>query len=114
MSDADTTRRVLAEHGLPPGLLPSNPIAVHFDASSGDFDVQLAASVERMITKYPVRYDTRIRGNLQRGAVRRLSGVKVKKGLWLPVSAIEVAGDTLVFAVGPIRKALPASAFGPA
>lgn len=110
MSPAETSRQNLVDHGLPTGLLPHNVAAVELDPS-GRFRVALTEGVERTVESYRVRYGTEIRGTMTHGRIDGLSGVQVKRGLWIRVSAMTADGDQLIFSVGPVKKRLPASAF---
>jgi hypothetical protein len=104
------TRRVLREHTLPEGLLP--PGIIESDITDdGAFSVRLAKRVVRTHGGYRVRFGPKISGALRQGQVRRLAGVDVKQMLWLPVGAIDVDGDALVFTVGPVKQRLRASEF---
>ena len=53
----------------------------------------------------------RVQDLIKQGKITALKGVKAKQGFWVPISAILVEGDDLVFKVGPIRKAVPRSAW---
>lgn len=102
---------VMPAHGLPATLLPSEVVRSLFDDATGAFEVTLAAAVVRRIDRFDVRYKARIAGVLEQGRVHSLSGVAVKRGLWIPLSSIAAEGDRLVFHVGPVRKSLPRAAF---
>lgn len=104
------TRRVLIEHGLPAGLLPAGIVHARID-DRGAFEVELPARVQATRAGYPIRYDRRVSGTLAPGKVLELRGVQVRQVAWFDVAAIEARGDHLVFSVGPVRRALPASAF---
>jgi len=109
----ERTQRVLREHGLPEGLLPAGLTRARIEAD-GTFEVELPARVERMRGAYRIRYERHVSGVLAAGRVRRLRGVKVHQLVWFDVDRIEAEGDDLVFTVGPVRRALPASLFAPA
>ncbi len=102
---------VMPRYGLPPTLLPANVVSAAFDDLTGAFEVRLERRVVRSVDRYQVRYKEVVKGVLSAGCVARLSGVSVKKGLWIPVSRIEANGEVLRFHVGPVVKRLPASAF---
>lgn len=112
MTPAEQSRKNLTDHGLPPGLLPDNVASVRFDADSGRFELSLAAEVQATIGGYKVRYKTHLSGVLQQGAIQGLKGVQAKKGLWLPVQGMTLAGSSIAFQIGPVTKKLPISAFG--
>jgi hypothetical protein len=107
---ADDAHRLLADHDLPPGLLPGGITSATLSGTA--FEVHLARPVERVVEGDRVWYDTTVRGELTRGRIERLSGVKVKKLLWVPVTAIRADGADLVFAVGPLSERVPRGAFG--
>jgi hypothetical protein len=102
---------VMPAYGLPEALLPAEVVSARFDDATGAFEVLLAGDVVRQVDRYRVRYRSPLRGVLSAGAVHGLKGVSVKRGLWVPVGAIEKRGDRLVFKVGPVTKSLPATAF---
>ena len=107
-ADADA-RHHLAAHDLPPGLLPAGITAATFTGST--FEVRFAAPVERTVEGERVWYDQVVTGELTPGRIERLKGVKVKKVLWVPVTAIRADGDALAFAVGPLSERVPRAAF---
>ena len=103
-------QRVLADHDLPPTLLPPGMAAAEVDAQ-GRFFVVYPAPVERLIGGYRVRFGPRIEGQLAPGRASGLRGVEARQGLWFGVQAITGAGEQLVFSVGPARVRLPRAAF---
>lgn len=110
MTAADDAHRLLTDHGFPAGLLPAGITAASLTGTA--FVVTLAAPVERTVEGDRVWYDTTVRGELSPGRIERLQGVKVKKLLWVPVTAIRADGPDLVFAVGPLSEKVPRAAFG--
>lgn len=110
MSADDDARQHLSDHGLPPGLLPAGITAATF--SGARFEVRFRAAVERTVEGERVWYDQVVTGELTPGRIERLKGVKVKKMLWVPVTAIRADGDALEFAVGPLSERVPRAAFG--
>ena len=108
MPDPDAlaeARRLLEEHGLPGGLLPDVVATASIDGSA--FAVTLDRTVERVVDEVPVWYDTSVRGTLRAGRIERLKGVKAKKVLWVPVTAITADGAELIFNVGPVSDRVP-------
>lgn len=111
MTDADRdSRDQIAQHGLPVGLLPLGVSSATFGESR--FEVRYAQGTERVVEGERVWYDAVVSGEMTHGRIRHLRGVKVKRVLWVPVTAITVDGDELVFAVGPLSDRLPKSVFG--
>lgn len=110
MTDADRQSRAkIAEHGLPEGLLPAGVVSASF---AGDvFEVRYAAATERTVEGERVWYGAVVSGRMTTGRISGLRGVKVKRVLWVPVTALSVDGDDLVFAVGPLSDRLPRSVF---
>ena len=107
----DQTRRVLAERGLPPGLLPPGIVEGEI-GDDGRFSVRLPKQVVRTHGGYKVRYGPTVAGVVSEGRVRELEGVAAKQVMWFPVHAIAAQGDGLVFTVGPgVKRTLPVSAF---
>ena len=107
----EKVERVLAEHDLPVRLLPRSIRSGEIDEATGAFDVELDAETERTFEGIRVSYARRVRGRIRDRAVDDLNGVKAKRGIWVPVTAIRAEGASLVFSVGPASKALPRSAF---
>jgi hypothetical protein len=107
----ERVQRILAEHGLPQGLLPNTIASGRIDEETGRFDVELAEPIERTFEGIRVAYAKRIQGTIHPGSIDGLKGVKAKRGLWVPVSSILAAGSSLLFSVGPVSKALPRAAF---
>lgn len=104
------TRRVLREHGLPEGLLPSGITEADI-GDDGSFAVRLPRQVVRTHGGYKVRFGPAISGVLGEGKVRKLEGVEAKQFLWFAVGGIDAEGDKLVFSVGPAKVPLPVSEF---
>ena len=111
MSPAETSRRNLIDHDLPPGLLPDNVTTVAFEPTSGHFDLSLASEVRRVFAGYKVRYKTRLTGVMTKGRIYQLRGVQAKRGVWFPVTGMVAEGASIAFQVGPITKRLPRSEF---
>ncbi len=105
---ADEVRALIARNGLPPGLLPPFTQA---SLEGTTFEVHLPAPVERDVEGTPVWYERVLRGTLSPGRVDGLRGVKAKKVLWVPVTAIRAEGEDLVFSVGPLTDRVPRAAF---
>jgi len=101
---------VMADHGFPPGLLPRPVTRALFDSDRGTFEVTLREKVVRQVDRFRVRYDKVIRGQIAEGVITGLVGVKAKRGLWFPVTAIEAKGELLAFRVGPVVKHIPTRA----
>ncbi len=112
MTPAETSRKNLTDHDLPPGLLPENVTTVSFDAATGQFDLTLASEVQAVFGGYKVRYRTRLTGVMKTGRIEKLHGVQAKKGVWFPVTGMARDGASIAFQVGPITKRLPLSEFG--
>jgi hypothetical protein len=104
-------RTIMADHGIPEKVLPENITDYRFDAKSGRFQVKLSSKVKTEIAGISVQYEKKISGRLGKGTLREISGVKAKQVLWVPVTSMEVEGDKLAFAVGPIRRRFPLSEF---
>ena len=104
------TRRVLQEHGLPPGLLP--PGIVEADITdAGVFRVTLPAEVRRRHGTHTIRFRTTIGGTLTDGAVHGLTGVHARQIGWFAVRRIDAIADGLRFHVGPVTRELPLASF---
>ncbi len=97
--------------GFPGSLLPENMVSERYDESSGFFEVRLDAKVSFKVEGIGVKYDTTITGTIVQEKITQLKGVKAKQTFWFPISAILVEAPDLVFKVGPVRKAIPRSAF---
>lgn len=104
-------RERMIARGFPGTLLPDNMTAERFDPATGDFSVTLKAKVDYVIEGIPVHYATTVSGNIVEGRITKLKGVKAKQGFWVAIGAILVEGDDLMFKVGPIKKAVPRSAW---
>ncbi len=105
------TRRILAERGLPPGLLPPGIVEGEI-GDDGRFSVRLQAQVVRKHGAYPVRYGPTVSGVVSQGRVHELDGVAAKQIMWFPVHSIAAEGEGLVFTVGPgVKRTLLRSAF---
>lgn len=108
MPDAEAlaeARRLLEEHGLPGGLLPDVVATASIEGSA--FHVTLDRTVERVVDDVPVWYDKIVHGTLRAGRIDHLKGVKAKKVLWVPVTAITSDGSELIFSVGPMSDRVP-------
>ena len=92
-------------------LEPDAVVAVEYDERSGQFEVRLGRPIDRTVEGHAVHYKVRLTGRLSAGRIEQLAGVQVKKGLWLPVSAMQVDGDGVIFSVGPVRQRIAARAF---
>jgi len=102
-------REQMVAFGFPGTLMPACMVDGAIDERSGRFRVELAREVMLEIAGFPVRYATRITGVIQNGALTQMSGVKIKKGLWLGLSSIHASGDHLTFTVGALSKNIPRS-----
>ncbi|XP_019152161.1 PREDICTED: uncharacterized protein LOC109148862 [Ipomoea nil] len=103
---------VLAQYGLPKGLLPD--VVKSYDlADDGSFTVDLSTTCYVQFSNL-VYYDKTITGKLSEGKIYDITGIQVKKAfIWLSVTGIDVRADSgeLVFHVGFLSETLPASQF---
>ncbi|KAK9122638.1 hypothetical protein Sjap_012240 [Stephania japonica] len=108
-----TVHDVLADYGLPPGLLP-DPVKSYSLTDDGSFVVDLENTCYVQF-EYLVYYDRRITGVLKYGSITELKGIQVKKFfLWLNVDEIRVdlpPSDSIYFQVGFINKKLDVKQF---
>ncbi|KAK9170536.1 hypothetical protein Syun_002676 [Stephania yunnanensis] len=108
-----TVHDVLAEHGLPPGLLPDS-VKSYSLTEEGQFVVDLENTCYVQF-EYLVYYDRRITGVLKYGSITELKGIEVKRFfLWLNVDEIRVdlpPSDSIYFKVGWINKKLDVKQF---
>lgn len=112
MSEVVTrVRERMKARGFPGTLLPDNMKSETFDPATGDFSVTLTHKVDLDVDGIPVHFASTISGNIVDGKITNLRGVKAKQTFWVSIGAILVEGADLVFKVGPLKKAVPRSAF---
>ncbi len=114
MSDETPAQQVhdaLEAYGLPGGLIPANVRDATIDEATGRFRVWLTAGLDRHVSGIAVRYAAELTGVLSHGAIRRLTGVRARRMVWIEIRAIEAEGSKLAFVVGPVRRRLLRSAF---
>ena len=105
------TRRILAERGLPPGLLPPGIVDGEI-SEDGRFSVQLPKKVVRKHGGHQVSYGPTVSGLVAQGRVLELEGVSAKQLMWFPVRRIASTDEGLTFTVGPgVERTLPRSEF---
>ncbi|KAE8701500.1 Disease resistance response protein [Hibiscus syriacus] len=101
---------LLPSYNLPKGIIPDN-VKSYTLSSTGDFTIELESTCYVHFDEL-VYYDKTITGKLSYGAVRGISGIQAKMlFLWLPVTGIEVDGNSVQFFVGSLSKTLPAQQF---
>ena len=105
------TRSLLAEHDLPPLLLPEEVTHCEFCPESRILRVRIGCRVSTRFEGIPVRYATEVVGRLRSGGIEGLLGVKARLPIWLPITALRRDGATISFAVGPVSKRLALASF---
>jgi hypothetical protein len=111
-----TIHQLLKDHGLPGGLLPRGVQSYTLDESSGLLQARLSAPCYAKYDNGDLAYfDTVVRGNLSKGALRGVEGLAQEElFVWLPVKGILVAGEqpgVIVFDIGYAHKSLSRSLF---
>ncbi|BBM96820.1 hypothetical protein MPTK1_1g00970 [Marchantia polymorpha subsp. ruderalis] len=112
----DKAVALMEQFGLPLGLLPLEDVQeLGFDESTGYMWITQKKKVEhtfKLISKQ-VSYAEEIKGYVEKGKIRKLSGVKAKElFLWVPVIDITVDGDHITFkSYGGVNKVFAAQAF---
>jgi len=105
----ESVREEMRAYGFPGDLMPACMVDGEIDAQTGRYRVELAREVILEVGGFPVRYATIITGVIANGSLTQMSGVKIKKGLWLRLSSIHVEGEHLKFKVGAFSKNIPRS-----
>nr|GMD61836.1 DUF538 domain-containing protein [Ipomoea batatas] len=84
---------VLAQYGLPKGLLPD--VVESYDiADDGSFTVDLSTTCYVQFSNL-VYYDKTITGKLSSGKIYDITGIQVKKAfIWLSVTGIDIVADS--------------------
>lgn len=113
MSDdvCEQVRIRMRASGFPGSLLPSCTVDGAIDDSSGRFRVTLAREVIVHVDGFPVRYAKTISGIVAMGSLTEMSGVHVKKILWLRVRSIHAEPEHLKFKVAGVAKRIPRTAW---
>jgi len=111
-----TIHQLLKDHGLPGGLLPRGVQSYTLDESTGLLQARLSAPCYAKYDNGDLAYfDTMVRGNLSKGALRGVEGLAQEElFVWLPVKGILVAGEqpgVIVFDIGYAHKSLSRSLF---
>ncbi|GLJ10552.1 hypothetical protein SUGI_0130420 [Cryptomeria japonica] len=110
--DPTTAYRVLEEHGLPIGLLPSNVESYSLDSSDGSFVVNLDSSCSFQIDSYHLKYNKTFTGKIGLNSLNELDGISVKVlFFYLSINKVLREGDALVFYVGSFSASFPVSDF---
>jgi len=107
----ESVREQMRAYGFPGTLMPACMVDGDIDEQTGRYRVKLAREVIIEIEGFPVRYATTITGVIRDGSLTEMSGVKIKKGLWLRLSSIHVQGEHLKFKVGAFSKNISRSAW---
>ena len=103
---------VLAENGLPRGLLPSDAKSYSLSAADGALEVELESSPCYVKFTDLVYYDKKITGKLTYGKLSDVTGIQIKKLFaWLPVTAIAADGNAVVLNIGFLAEKLPSALF---
>ncbi|KAK1679791.1 hypothetical protein QYE76_040639 [Lolium multiflorum] len=112
---AVSIHELLREHGLPGGLLPRGVVSYTLDETTGLLEARLSSSC---YVKYDdgekAYFDTVVRGNLSRGALRGCEGLAQQElFVWLPVKGILSDPDSgvIMFDIGYATKTLSKSVF---
>lgn len=96
---AERARAVLAQHGLPPELIPKSTTAFTFDPAAKTFELRLAAPISLPIEGEGITLtiDSKVTGTLGAGKLLNIQGISGKKG-WFSasVSEMQAAGDNVV------------------
>lgn len=111
-----TIHQLLKDHGLPGGLLPRGVQSYTLNESSGLLEARLSAPCYAKYDNGDLAFfDTMVRGNLSKGALRGVEGLAQEElFVWLPVKGILVAGEqpgVIVFDIGYAHKSLSRSLF---
>ncbi|KAG6549152.1 hypothetical protein Mapa_009378 [Marchantia paleacea] len=107
---------LMEQFGLPLGLLPLEDVQeLGFVESTGYMWITQKKKVEhtfKLISKQ-VSYAEEVKGYVEKGKIRKLSGVKAKElFLWVPVIDITVDGDQITFkSYAGVNKVFAAQAF---
>ncbi|KAL5769643.1 hypothetical protein ACOSP7_013797 [Xanthoceras sorbifolium] len=112
---AETTiYQLLAQHGLPTGILPKGITEYTADPATGFFNVQLARPCNAEFENQ-LHYDFNVSGQLSFGRIGELSGVSQQElFLWFPVKGIRVdvpSSGLIYFDVGVVDKQFSLSLF---
>lgn len=108
-----TVYEILAQYGLPSGLLPDS-VTGYTLSDDGRFVVELAKPCYVQFD-YLVYYEKKITGELGYGYIKDLEGIQVQRFFfWLNVNEIKTdlpPSDSIYFQVGIINKKLRADQF---
>ncbi|KAH7571333.1 hypothetical protein JRO89_XS04G0025300 [Xanthoceras sorbifolium] len=112
---AETTiYELLAQHGLPTGILPKGITEYNADPATGFFEVQLARPCNAEFENQ-LHYDFNVSGQLSFGKIGELSGLSQQDlFLWFPVKGIRVdvpSSGLIYFDVGVVDKQFSLSLF---
>ncbi|KAL5834340.1 hypothetical protein ACOSQ4_013837 [Xanthoceras sorbifolium] len=109
-----TIYQLLAQHGLPTGILPKGITEYTADPATGFFNVQLARPCNAEFENQ-LHYDFNVSGQLSFGRIGELSGVSQQElFLWFPVKGIRVdipSSGLIYFDVGVVDKQFSLSLF---
>uniref|UniRef100_A0ACD5U7M6 Uncharacterized protein n=1 Tax=Avena sativa TaxID=4498 RepID=A0ACD5U7M6_AVESA len=113
---ADSIHELLRKYGLPGGLLPRGVESYTLDEGTGLLEARLSSSCYAQYDNGDLAFfDTVVRGNLSRGALRSCEGLAQEElFMWLPVKGILVADPTsgvILFDIGYAHKRLSKSLF---
>lgn len=109
--DPPTVPELLDSFGLPRALVPETArrYLLHDD---GSFELFLDDGCVVEVGGYRVGYDVELSGTVSPGTVTGLEGVRVRVLLaWVPITAVEVAGEKVTVHIGLIKKSFPAVGF---
>ncbi|KAK2658164.1 hypothetical protein Ddye_004697 [Dipteronia dyeriana] len=111
---ATTIYQLLAQHGLPTGILPKGIMEYTAFPATGFFEVTLARPCNAEFENQ-LHYDFNVSGQLSFGRVGELSGVSQQDlFLWFPVKGIRVdvpSSGLIYFDVGVVDKQFSLSLF---
>lgn len=111
---ATTIYELLAQNGLPTGILPKGITEYTADSATGAFEVQLARPCNAEFENQ-LHYDFNVSGKLSFGKIAELKGVSQQDlFLWFPVKGIRVdvpSSGLIYFDVGVVDKKLSLSLF---
>ncbi|KAG0475382.1 hypothetical protein HPP92_015068 [Vanilla planifolia] len=102
---------LLQEHDLPKGLFPRDVTRYEFDAESGRLTVFIPSVCEVSYRdESMLRFFSKVKGNLEKGRLSQVEGIKTKVLIWLKVTSIFTEGPTVNFTVG-LKRARTRTAY---
>lgn len=104
---------VLEQFGFPRGILPTNAGGYTLNSDDGSFVINLSSPCSfDLDSGYQLKYKSQITGQIDTGAIKKLTGVSVKVlFFWVSIDEVIRDGDELDFYVGVVSASFPVSNF---